>query len=70
MEESPGYTRVSSRRKSRQQLAWLIDPERRVVEVYRPDRDPEAIENATSVAGEGPVADFVLDLIPVWDPLS
>ncbi len=52
------------------QLAWLIDPERRAVEVYRPDREPEMIENPVSVAAEGPVEGFVLDLPPVWDPLS
>ena len=52
------------------QLGWLIDPERRAVEVYRPHRDPETIENAASVTREGPVASFVLDLLPVWDPLS
>nr|MDQ2900015.1 Uma2 family endonuclease [Acidobacteriota bacterium] len=52
------------------QLAWLVDPERRAVEVYRPDREPETFENPPSVAGEGPVEGFVLDLPPVWDPLS
>jgi Uma2 family endonuclease len=49
-------------------LAWLVDPERRAVEVYRPDREPETLLNAESVAGEGPVEGFVLDLRPVWYP--
>jgi Uma2 family endonuclease len=52
------------------QLAWLIDPDRRAVEVYRPDCDPEIIDNATAVTGEGPVEGFVLHLAPVWDPLQ
>jgi Uma2 family endonuclease len=49
-------------------LAWLVDPERRVVEIYRPGREPETLDNAATVAGEGPVEGFVLDLRPVWDP--
>ena len=51
------------------QLAWLIDPERRAVEIYRPGAEPETREDATSVEGEGPVAGFTLDLGPVWEPL-
>ena len=49
-------------------LAWLVDPERRAVEIYRPGREPETLINVESVAGEGPVEGFVLDLRPVWDP--
>jgi Uma2 family endonuclease len=49
-------------------LAWLVDPERRVVEIYRPGREPETLIDPESVAGEGPVEGFVLDLRPVWDP--
>lgn len=48
-------------------LAWLVDPERRVVEIYRPGREPETLADVESVAGEGPVEGFVLDLRPVWD---
>ena len=51
-------------------LAWLIDPEERTVEIYRPSGDPELLVAAESVAGEGPVQGFVLDLRPVWDPLA
>jgi Uma2 family endonuclease len=49
-------------------LAWLVDPERRAVEIYRPGREPETLVNVETVAGEGPVEGFVLDLRPVWDP--
>lgn len=49
-------------------LAWLVDPERCIVEIYRPNREPESLINAESVVGEGPVEGFVLDLRPVWDP--
>jgi Uma2 family endonuclease len=49
-------------------LAWLVDPERRVVEIYRPGVEPETLLNPETVAGEGPVEGFILDLRPVWDP--
>ncbi|MGI8741321.1 MAG: Uma2 family endonuclease [Bryobacteraceae bacterium] len=52
------------------QLAWLIDPERRAIEIYRPDREPETSENALRVTGEGQLQGFVLNLALVWDPLS
>ena len=52
------------------ELAWLIDPEAETVEVYRPGCEPELISGAESIAGEGPVAGFVLELPPVWDPIE
>lgn len=52
------------------QLAWLIDADARTVEIYRPGFEAETRGGAASVAGEGPVAGFVLDLLPVWDPLA
>ncbi len=49
-------------------LAWLIDPERRVVEVYRPGvAQPEVLEGAAAVQGEGPVTGFVLEMNHVWE---
>jgi len=44
------------------QLAWLIDPQERTVAIYRPQLAPEVLRNPQSVAGEGPVAGFVLSL--------
>jgi Uma2 family endonuclease len=44
------------------QLAWLIDPFARTVTIYRPGRTPEVLENPGEVAGEGPVAGFILKL--------
>ncbi|MGD1072594.1 MAG: Uma2 family endonuclease [Bryobacteraceae bacterium] len=52
------------------QLAWLIDPERRTVEVYRPGREMEVHSGIESITGTAPVQGFTLDLKPVWDPLS
>jgi Uma2 family endonuclease len=52
------------------ELGWLIDPETRTVEIYRPGAEAEILTEAASVAGEGPVDGFVLSLGPVWDPLE
>jgi Uma2 family endonuclease len=51
-------------------LAWLIDPERRAVEIYRPAQTPEVFDNPSSIHGDGPVAGFKLELRRVWEPLS
>ena len=48
------------------ELAWLIDPQRKVVEVYRPGEEPEVHEQPTSVEGSGPVAGFSLVLERIW----
>jgi Uma2 family endonuclease len=48
------------------ELAWLIDPSRKTVEIYRPGREPEVLEGGSAVEGEGPVAGFVLELGRIW----
>jgi Uma2 family endonuclease len=52
------------------QLAGLIDPENRSVEIYRPDGGVEILTNPESLRGEGLLAGFTLNLRPVWDPLN
>jgi Uma2 family endonuclease len=52
------------------QLGWLIDIQSRSVEIYRPEGGIETRTSINSVAGDGPVAGFVLDLTLVWDPLG
>jgi Uma2 family endonuclease len=52
------------------QLAWLIDPETRTVEIYRPNGGVEVLTSPESLHGEGPVEGLTLDLLPVWDPLN
>lgn len=52
------------------QLGWLIDPEHRSVAIYRPDADVETRTDIDSIAGEGPVAGFLLDLSFIWNPLG
>ena len=51
------------------QLGWLLDPDHRTVYVYRPDREPEQLVNPDRLAGEGPVAEFVLVLADIWAEL-
>jgi Uma2 family endonuclease len=48
------------------ELAWLIDPERKAVEIYRPGQEPEVLEGTSAVYGEGPVGGFVLELARLW----
>ena len=52
------------------QLGWLIDPETRTVEIYRPNGEVATRVGIDRIQGEGPVADFTLDLTYVWDPLA
>ncbi len=47
------------------QVAWLIDPYRKSVTIYRPGDEPLATM-ALQVAGSGPVEGFTLDLSEVW----
>lgn len=44
------------------ELAWLIDLQRKVVEMYRPKEEPEVHEQPTSVQGSG----LLLDLSWCW----
>lgn len=50
------------------QLGWLIDGDRRIVHVYREgSRQRETRSGLESLAGEGPMDGFHLDLRPVWE---
>jgi len=48
------------------EVAWLVDPQLKTVEIYRPGREPEVLEGGSAVEGEGTVAGFVLELGKVW----
>lgn len=48
------------------ELGWLVDPQHKVVEIYRPGEEPEIHEQPTSVQGDGPVAGFELVMARVW----
>ena len=48
------------------EVAWLIDPERKVVVVYRRGEEREIFEDPSSVQGSGPVRGFELVMARVW----
>ena len=48
------------------ELAWLIDPQNKAVEIYRPGQAPEFHEDPTSVQGDGPVRGFELVMANIW----
>ena len=48
------------------ELGWLIDPEERIVWIYRPGHAAECVVNPERISGEGPVAGFVLELADIW----
>jgi Uma2 family endonuclease len=48
------------------QVGWLIDPERRVVEIYRAGQAAEVLQDPSSVQGDGPVAGFELVMTRIW----
>jgi Uma2 family endonuclease len=48
------------------EVAWLIDPLRKAVEIYRPGDSPEVLHDPSSVQGTGPVAGFELVMARVW----
>lgn len=43
-------------------LGWLIDRKNQRVEIYRPNRDVEILENPATLSGEDVLPGFVLDL--------
>ncbi|MGB7415256.1 MAG: Uma2 family endonuclease [Thermosynechococcaceae cyanobacterium] len=47
-------------------LGWLINPQDRQVEVYRPEKSVEVLKSPSSLSGEDVLPGFVLDLAPVW----
>jgi Uma2 family endonuclease len=51
------------------EVGWLIDPERRVVAIYRAGQVAEVLEDPSSVQGNGPVAGFELVMERVWGSL-
>jgi len=48
------------------QLGWLIDPQKKVVTIFRPGREPEELVRPEYVIGEGPVEGFRLELAKIW----
>jgi len=51
------------------ELAWLIDGDAQTVYVYRKGQPVKARRNIPQLAGDSPVAGFVLNLGPIWEGL-
>jgi Uma2 family endonuclease len=52
------------------ELGWMIDPETRTVEIYRPNSSVEVVSNVAVLVAGAPVAGFTLELAQVWNPLN
>jgi len=52
------------------QLGWLINPQNKTVEIYRPGGEVEKRADIVRLEGEGPLAGFTLDLTYIWDLLA
>ena len=48
------------------QLGWLFDPRRRQVHVYRPEQEPEVLDDPKSLSGEDVMAGLEVDLSDIW----
>lgn len=47
-------------------LGWLIDPQNRIVEVYRVGLEVEILSNPAELSGEEVFPGFVFNLRRVW----
>jgi len=48
------------------QLGWLIDPLRKLAMIYRPEREPEILSQPDTLAGDGPIAGFQIEMQEFW----
>lgn len=48
------------------QMAWLIDPLRKLVYIYRPNRTTEILEDPETVSGDPELPEFNLDVRELW----
>jgi Uma2 family endonuclease len=49
------------------QLAWLIDPQRKLATIYRPAQEPETRLQPETLEGEGPINGFSLKMQRFWE---
>jgi Uma2 family endonuclease len=48
-------------------LGWLIDPQQRRVEIYRPELPVQVLDNPSQLSGEAVLPGFVLNLRRLWN---
>jgi Uma2 family endonuclease len=49
------------------QLGWLIDPQRKLAMIYRPDQEPATLLQPEFLHGEGPIDGFSLKMLRFWE---
>lgn len=49
------------------ELGWLLDPETRLVEIYRLEQPVQQLEAPDTLSGETVLPGFVLKLMGIWD---
>lgn len=47
-------------------LGWLVDPYMKKIHVYRPNREPEILQNPSRVSGEDVLSGFEFDPSEIW----
>ena len=49
-------------------LGWLLDPLQRQAHIYRPNTQPEILDNPDSLSADPELPGFTLDLTRIWEP--
>ena len=47
-------------------LSWLIEPSAKTVEIYRPSKPVEILNNPRTLSGENVLSGFILDLSEIF----
>lgn len=47
-------------------LGWLVDRKKQTVYIYRPNQDPEILENPSQVSGDPELPGFSLPMAKIW----
>lgn len=48
-------------------LGWLINPDKKQIEIYRQGKEKEILDNPKTVSGEDILPEFTLDLSLIWN---
>lgn len=70
--QSPSDTLIATQAKVKEylengaKLGWLIDPQRQVVEIYRPNQPVEILQSPQTVSAENVLPGFVLELAEIF----
>lgn len=61
----PLQTKMQEYRENGARLGWLIDIQNRKVEIYRPGREVEMLDNPSTLSGEDVLPGFILSLVGI-----